>query len=59
MGFCAILSDKFNYVSEVLAAYVIRPLMMEALSPSITSINFYQVARGSNPEVRDLCVHVA
>jgi hypothetical protein len=41
---------EFTDVSEVLAASIIRAIMMEAVSTSQTSVNFYQTTRRNNPE---------
>jgi hypothetical protein len=40
----------FTNVSEVLAASIIRAMMMEAARTSETSVNFYQATRRYNPE---------
>jgi hypothetical protein len=37
-------------VSPLLAASIIRTMMMEATSTSETSVNFYQTAWSNNPE---------
>jgi hypothetical protein len=37
-------------VSEVLAAFIMRAMMMEAASTSGTSVNFYQTTWSYNPE---------
>jgi hypothetical protein len=37
-------------VSEVLTASIIRAMVMEAISTSETSVNFYQTTRRSVPE---------
>jgi hypothetical protein len=41
---------KFTEVSEVLAASIIIALMMEAVSASETSVNFYETTRRNLPE---------
>jgi hypothetical protein len=43
---------KITNVSEVLASSIIRAftLMMEAVTTSETSVNFYQTTRRNNPE---------
>jgi hypothetical protein len=49
--------QKFTDVSEVLAVTIIMAisvLMMEAISRSETSVNFYQITRRCNPEDRHL-----
>jgi hypothetical protein len=40
----------FPDVSEVLAAFIIRAMMMEAAKTSETSVNFYQTTQRQNPE---------
>jgi hypothetical protein len=44
-------------VSEVLAASIIRALMMEAASTSETLVNFYQTTRRYNPDDSHLRTH--
>jgi hypothetical protein len=41
---------KFTDISEVLAASIIRAMMMEAASISETSVNFYQTTQRNIPE---------
>jgi hypothetical protein len=41
---------KSTDVSEVLAAFIIKVMMMEAASTSETSVDFYQSTRRNNPE---------
>jgi hypothetical protein len=41
---------RHTNVSEVLAASIIRVKMMEAASPSETSVNFYQTTWSNNTE---------
>jgi hypothetical protein len=43
--------SKFATVLEVLAASIIRALMMEAASTSEMSVNFYQTTRRNIPEI--------
>jgi hypothetical protein len=40
----------FADVSDVLTAFIIRLMMMEAVSTSETSVNFYQITRRNAPE---------
>jgi hypothetical protein len=40
----------FTDISEVLAAFIIRVLMMEAANTSEMSVNFYQTTRCNIPE---------
>jgi hypothetical protein len=40
---CCVDCQKFTYISEVLAASIIRTIMMEAASTSETSVNFYRI----------------
>jgi hypothetical protein len=41
---------KYTNVSEVLAASIIRVMIMGAASTSETSVNFYQTTRRNIPE---------
>jgi hypothetical protein len=42
--------EKFTDISEVLAAFVIIALIMEAANTSETSVVFYRTTRRDNPE---------
>jgi hypothetical protein len=46
---CRFVWWKFTYVSEMLAASIMRP-MMEAASTSETSVNFYKTTQHNIPE---------
>jgi hypothetical protein len=47
---CRVVWYKFIDVSEVLAASIIRAMMMEAARTSEKLVNFYQTTRRYNPE---------
>jgi hypothetical protein len=48
---CREVSQKLTDVSEVFTAYyIIIALMMEAVSTSETSVNFYETSRRNIPE---------
>jgi hypothetical protein len=42
--------QKFTYISEELAAFIIRAMMIEAASTSEAPVNFYQTTRCNIPE---------
>jgi hypothetical protein len=46
--------DNFTEVSEVFTASINRAPMMESVSTSETSVNFYQTTRRNIPEDRHL-----
>jgi hypothetical protein len=54
---CRVVWYKFIDVSEVLAASIIRAMMMEAARTSETLVNFYQTTRRYNSEDSDLRTH--
>jgi hypothetical protein len=48
----------FTNVSEVLAASIIRAMMMEAVQTSETSVSFYQTTQRYSPEYKQTGVLV-